>query len=216
MKKQHIVFVTGVILIAAYALGSYFFKERQKESQGTVALQNQEALVRPHSQWTGSGDARVTIVEFMDPGCETCRVFDPFVKQLMAQHPGKIRLVLRYAPLHHGADYMVAVLEAAKKQGRYWEALQVMYMTQDVWADHHKPRPELIWQYLPRAGLDMGRLKKEMNDPEIARLIRQDMADAAALGVTKTPGFFVNGKPLTVFGYDQLRALVEGEVRAKY
>ena len=44
----------------------------------------------------------------------------------------------------------------------------------------------------------------------IARLIAQDVADARALGVTKTPGFFVNGRPLTVFGYEQLVALVRG------
>jgi predicted DsbA family dithiol-disulfide isomerase len=86
---------------------------------------------------------------------------------------------------------MCAVLEAAGKQGKYWETLQVMYDT--TWADHHNPQPQLIWQYLPRIGLDRKRLKKGMTDPAIARLIEQDMADARTLKVTKTPGFFVNG-----------------------
>jgi len=55
-----------------------------------------------------------------------------------------------------------------------------------------------------------------MNDPEIAKLIKQDLADAKTLNVKKTPGFFVNGKPLTSFGYNQLQELVESEIKENY
>jgi protein-disulfide isomerase len=55
-----------------------------------------------------------------------------------------------------------------------------------------------------------------MNDPEIARIIEQDLADAKTLNVQKTPGFFANGKPLQEFGYQQLQQLVESEIRANY
>lgn len=214
--KKHIVVLTIIFLVLVFLLGSFLVKDRQRETLDSLTRKNTEALIRPHSQTMGDAAAKVAIVEFMDPGCETCRTFAPFIKQLMTANPGKIKLVIRYAPLHHGADYMCAVLEAARKQGKYWETLQVMYDTQPQWADHHTPRPELIWQHLPRIGLDVKRLKKDMTDPEIARLIQQDMADARTLQVTKTPGFFVNGKPLVTFGYEQLQALIEGELRANY
>lgn len=214
MKRWQIVALTGAALLAAFALAGALFKERQRDALGSLARDQAGALVREHSPTLGSADAKVTIVEFLDPGCETCRVFDPFVKQLMAAHPGKIRLVVRYAPLHHGADEMVAVLEAARRQGKYWETLRLMYDAQPYWADHHNPQPQLMWQFLPQAGLDLERLRRDAADPAIARLIAQDVADARALGVTKTPGFFVNGKPLVVFGHQQLRALVEAELRA--
>lgn len=55
-----------------------------------------------------------------------------------------------------------------------------------------------------------------MNDPGIAKILAQDAADVAALKVTRTPGFFVNGKPLVDFGSNQLKALVDQEVRAAY
>ena len=42
------------------------------------------------------------------------------------------------------------------------------------------------------------------------------VADAKTLNVTQTPGFFVNGRPLTDFGYQQLKALVEAEVKRAY
>ena len=55
-----------------------------------------------------------------------------------------------------------------------------------------------------------------MNDPAIERIITQDLADAKALNVTKTPGFFVNGKPLVTFGDTELRQLLEAEIAAQY
>ena len=216
MKRWQIVVLAGVVLVGAFALAGSVFKDRQREALGAAARSQSDALVRVHAPTLGSPDAKVTIVEFMDPGCETCRAFDPLVKQLMAAHPGKIRLVIRYAPLHHGADQMVAVLEAARLQGKYWETLQLMYEAQPLWADHHTPRPEVMWQFLPNVGLDMARLQRDLADPGIASRIAQDVADARALGVTKTPGFFVNGKPLVVFGWDQLRGMVEAELRAIY
>ena len=76
--------------------------------------------------------------------------------------------------------------------------------------------PERIWQLLPQAGIDMQRLEMDMGDPGIAAVIAQDLADAETLGVRKTPGFFVNGKPLEPFGERPLAALVEAEVRAQY
>ncbi|MBU0728492.1 MAG: thioredoxin domain-containing protein [Proteobacteria bacterium] len=164
----------------------------------------------------GDDDAQVYLVEFMDPACETCSAFSPFVKKLMAEHPGKIKLVIRYAPFHQGADYFVKILEAARNQDKYWETLNVMFQSQQYWASHHNPQPALVWKYLPRAGLDLEQIRKDMNDPQIVKIIEQDLADAQTLNVRKTPGFFVNGKPLVNFGYQQLRDLVEGEVLATY
>ena len=65
-------------------------------------------------------------------------------------------------------------------------------------------------------GLDVEKIKKDMNDPSIQKRIEQDLADAKALNVKKTPGFFVNGKPLPSFGRSQLRQLVESEIKAIY
>ncbi len=55
-----------------------------------------------------------------------------------------------------------------------------------------------------------------MNDPEIAKLIKLDLADAKTLNVWKTPGFFVNGKPLPRLSYNQLQELVEAEIKENY
>ena len=77
-------------------------------------------------------------------------------------------------------------------------------------------KPQLIWRFLPKMGLDLQKIRKDMNDPEIVRIINQDLADARTLIFRKTPGFFGNGKPLERFGYQQLRDLVESELNRVY
>jgi protein-disulfide isomerase len=216
MKKQLIVLISIVILILLYVLGTNIYKSHKVKKYGFMAQENASTFVREYSQTLGSDDAKVYIVKFSDPACETCSAFHPFVKKLMAANPGKIKLVIRYTPFHDGADYFVKILEASKKQGKFWETLDIMYRTQRHWASHHDPKPQLIWRFLPKAGLDLDKIRKDMNNPEIDRIIKQDLADAKTLNVRKTPGFFVNGKPLPRFGYKQLQELVESEINRYY
>lgn len=215
--KTHVIFgITVLVLIIAFVAGSSYYKGKQAEKIGFLAQENAELFVREHSQTYGSDDAKVYLIEFMDPACETCAAFSPYVKQMMDANPGKIKLVLRYAPFHDGADYFVKLLEASKKQGKYWETLNLMYKTQRWWTRHHVAQPQKIWPFLQQVGLDVERLKKDMNDPAIVKIIDQDLADAKTLNVKKTPGFFANGKPLVTFGYRQLQELIQTELEANY
>ena len=205
-----------LVLVLAFIVGNNYYKEIQVEKYGFMAQKNSETFVREHSQTLGNEDAKVTIIEFMDPACETCAAFAPFIKQIMAANPGKIKLVLRYAPFHDGADNFVKILEAAKRQGKYWETLDVMFKTQHIWASHGNWQPQRLWEVLPKAGVDIEQIRKDMHDPAIAKIIAQDMADVKTLNVTKTPGYFVNGKPLQTFGYRQLQHLIQTELNVQY
>jgi protein-disulfide isomerase len=216
MKKQYIVILTSACLILLFILGVYFYRNYQIKKYGFLAQKNASTFVREYSQTLGSEDAKIYIVKFTDPGCETCSKFHPFVKKLMSIYQNKIKLVIRYAPFHKGADTMVKILEASRKQGKYWETLEIMYETQRYWASHHNPQPQLIWEFLPKTGLDLEKIRTDMNDPDIEKIIEQDMVDAKTLNVTKTPGFFVNGRPLPSFGYNQLQEVVESEIIANY
>lgn len=215
--KNYVLFgASALVLVLVFVFASAYYKKQQAEKFGFMAKDNAAVFVRDYSQSLGNEDAKVYIIEFMDPACETCAAFYPFVKKMMAANPGKMKLVLRYAPFHDGADYFVKILEAAKKQGKYWETLEIMYKSQPYWASHHDPQPEKIWQFLPMAGLDIEMIKKDMTDPAIEKIITQDLADAKTLNVQKTPGFFVNGRPLQDFGYRQLQNLVLSELTANY
>ena len=216
MKKQHLALLGGAGLLLMFMLASNLYDRQRSDELELMAKNNSAPLVRDYSQSLGPADAKVVLVEFLDPGCETCRDFSPHVKDLLESHAGKLRLVIRYAPFHQGSDTMVKILEATRQQGKYWATLQVMFDTQPHWASHHHPQPDKIWSFLSSAGLNIDRIRIDMNDPRILEMIRQDVADAQTLGVRKTPSFFVNGKPLPSFGLSQLKALVNQEVAATY
>lgn len=216
MNKRLVFAASVVALIVVFGLGARFYGQRRAEELGFLAQKSFTTFVRPHSQVMGSPDAKVYLVEFTDPACETCAAFSPLVKQLIAAHPGQLKLVVRYAPFHQGSEGVVRLLHASSLQGKFWETLEVMYKTQPSWASHHQPQPELLWGFLGETGLDMERLARDMATPEVAKIVEQDLADAKALGATKTPGFFVNGKPLVTFGARELEQLVEAELAASY
>lgn len=214
--KKTLFISAAVILLLAFVGGAIFYGTQKTEQAGQLAYENKSALVREHSRVLGHADARVEIVEFIDPACGTCRHFYPLVKEMLAAHPDRIRLVLRYAPFHQNADYVVALVEAAGKQGKYWETLEALLVAQDDWVMNHAVQPEQVWRHVEGLGLDLAQLRSDMEAPEIARLIAQDLEDANALKVTQTPEFFVNGKPLPSFGYEPLRKLVDEALASEY
>lgn len=214
--KRLVFAVACILVVAGFLVGASWFQERRAERLGFMAQENASTFVRSHSPTIGPEDARVVLVEFTDPACETCAAFSPIVERFLAAHPGKIRLVLRYAPFHEGSDLALRVLEAARLQGRFWETLDLLYRNQRVWTRHHQVLPDRLWLVLTQTDLDLERLRADMADPGIDAILEQDLADAAALGVRKTPGFFVNGRPLEPFGERNLEAMIEAEVRRQY
>ncbi|MHB0983190.1 MAG: DsbA family protein [Thiobacillus sp.] len=214
--KKTLFISAAVILLLAFVGGAIFYGTQKTEQAGQLADENKSALVREHSPTLGHADARVEIVEFIDPACGTCRDFYPLVKEMLAAHPDRIRLVLRYAPFHQNADYVVALVEAAGKQGKYWETLEALLAAQGDWVMNHAVQPERVWRHVEGLGLDLTQLRSDMDAPEIARLIAQDLEDVNALKITQTPEFFVNGKPLPSFGYEPLKKLVDEALASEY
>ena len=70
--KTHVLFgITVVVLIVAFVVGSSYYKGKQAERIGFMAQENAELFVRDHSQALGSDDAKVYLIEFMDPACDS-------------------------------------------------------------------------------------------------------------------------------------------------
>lgn len=216
MNRKLLIVSTATLLLGLFAAAVLIYQSNATKEISHAAHDNASLLIRDYSPVKGDPGAKVTIVEFFDPACETCRAFYPFVEKMMEANPGKIRLVLRYTPFHEGADYVVKVLEAARKQGKYWEVLEAAFASQPAWASHRHPQPEKIWQYLGNTGLDFEQARADMHSSAITGRIRQDMSDARQLQVSKTPSYFVNGQPLLQFGYEELQALVDDALKSQY
>ncbi|OGA92357.1 MAG: disulfide bond formation protein DsbA [Burkholderiales bacterium RIFCSPLOWO2_12_FULL_65_40] len=210
-KKSTVIGLVALVSLFFY-LGMNAYQKRVQNAQEVQVKAEQTRLVRMHSPVFGPQAAPVTIVEFFDPACETCRAFYPIVKNLMAQYPNDVRLVIRYAPFHQGSDRVVKLLEAAKTQGKYQTVLEAVLAAQPSWADHGQPNIEVAFQVAEQAGLDLVKARQDIEKPGMQALLQQDIEDLTALQVTKTPTFFVNGRSLPSFGPEQLARLVAEEV----
>lgn len=215
MKKRTLLVFTSIVAVMAFAVSAFVYEQSQLRKNKTADTPVSE-LVRMHSPVFGAASAKVTIVEFFDPSCETCRAFYPGVKELVNAHDGKVKLVIRYAPFHEGSEDMIKILEASRMQDKYWPTLETVIRMQPQWASHDNPQPDLIWDYLKENGLDIEKARKDANKETVAAVIEQDKTDLRTLNIKQTPTFFVNGQPLPKFGYEQLKALVEQEVKAAY
>lgn len=221
MKKEVWILL---LILAAVVVGGYFAAQYYRTETVTNTPppkpEVQEALVRPDSAFLGPADAKVTVVEFYDPECETCAKVAPMVKGLVKEFP-QVRFVFRYVPFHKNARVAAIYTEAAGEQGKYWEMQEKLFAMQPEWGDKHghgpqpaNPQPVTAYfdKYAQELGLNMDQLKAAVNDPKHGAKADRDMQDGQSLGVRQTPTFFVNGRKLVRLSMDDLRSMINMEL----
>jgi protein-disulfide isomerase len=211
--KRRLIVIT-VVLIAVFVAAALWYRRNEQTEADRIAAENAERLVRPYSVQLGPSTAPVTVVEFLDPECETCAAMHPITKRVMQEFEGKVRLVIRYMPFHPNAAYAAGLLEGARAQDKFWPLWDAFVTNHPEWASHGAPRPELLMTYVTGLGLDTQRVVDVAKGEETQRRIRQDHMDGIALGVRQTPTFFVNGRVLPRLGYDPLRTAIQDALSA--
>lgn len=203
--------VVGILAIALVAATLLYESDGAGTSQDGNAARA-DALASEDAPMLGDPGAKVHIVEFLDPACGTCALFFPMVKGWMDQVPGQIRLSVRHVAFHTGAEYVVRVLEASRNQDKYWETLEALLMSQRQWVPNHVVLPDQVGPAIASVGLNMEQLMADMNSAEVTQRMEKDKQDAVILQVSKTPDYYVNGRPLPSFGQQQLADLVRQEL----
>lgn len=220
--------VVIVVVIAAIVGANYYRSSEQSvritnsnsSGNSTNNAVNLETLIRPDSPTLGAADAKVTLVEFLDPECESCAAFAPVVKKIMKDYEGKIRLVVRYMPLHPNSLSAATFTEAAGEQGKYWQAQEMLFQKQPEWGTKHGSQTSapadintLFKKYATELGLDTKKMDSAFAENRYQEKLQRDLKDGQALGVRQTPTFFVNGRKLARFGEADLRALIDEELK---
>lgn len=145
-----------------------------------------------NAPFLGPKDAPVTIVEFADYQCPYCAMAIPTVEDVMKKYPGKIKFVFKNFPLSFHAQAMGAAVaaECAKEQGKYWQ------MHDKLFENHSKLDDALYDKLAKDLGLDTAKFKSCSKNPKIKAQIESELAYGQTLGVSATPGFFINGVQL--------------------
>jgi protein-disulfide isomerase len=141
----------------------------------------------------GDPNAPVTIVEFSDFECPYCtRFFTQTLPAITEQYidTGKVKFVYRDFPLsfHPNAQKAAEAAECAADQDKFWD------MHDKLFEDGVKGGVNSFKQYAAELGLDTAAFDECLDSGKYTDEVQKDLADGSRLGVSGTPGFFVNGK----------------------
>jgi protein-disulfide isomerase len=224
-KELKILIGILVIFIVGFAVAAQLYKSANISSStpasseggsGSIASSAvvDERHVRSDSPTLGPENAAVTLVEFLDPECESCRAFYPVVKRILTEYSGRIRFVVRYMPFHSNSVLAAQATEAAGAQGKYWEMQELLFTKQGEWGHNSEPQRELMINYAKELGLDVEKFQASLSNMLVFQKLERDKQDGVALGVNGTPTFFVNGQKLENLSYDALKAAIDSTLQA--
>ena len=82
-----------------------------------------------------------------------------------------------------------------------------------IFANQREMSPAKYVEYAQELGLDVSRFRRDVSSPDTKRRVDADAREAAALGVTGTPGFFINGRFLRgAKPYAEFKRMIDAEL----
>jgi len=142
----------------------------------------------------GTMDAPVTLVEFSDFHCPFCKRVQPTLTQLLEKYPGKVRLLFRHLPLdalHPQARNAAEASWCAQDQGKFWEYHDLLF------TNAPKAAQDDLKHYAEQIDLDMKTFEFCLSQNAHRDSIQRDIDEVTKLGMSGTPAFFINGRPLS-------------------
>jgi protein-disulfide isomerase/uncharacterized membrane protein len=155
------------------------------------------------SPWIGAQNPELTITEYADYMCFQCKKMHFFLRDLISQHPEKIRLVHKQFPMdkkfnplikenfHSGAGILSLIAIYAIKENKFWELNDFLY--------HYNMNKGAIYlrQIALETGLELDALKTGIHDPEIKQQLKNDILSGLRNNISGTPSYVINNKVYT-------------------
>lgn len=166
------------------------FEQRQRaaeEGEATTVLKAraEEILRDGDSPVGGNPNGDVTLVEFFDYNCPYCRQVTPVMQEAEAADP-KLRVVYKEFPiLGPNSTLSAKAALAVHRQGKYLAFHKDMMVDRGV-ADESK-----VMKIAVKIGVDVERMKSDMADPALTKMVEKNLALAQALRINGTPGFVI-------------------------
>jgi protein-disulfide isomerase len=176
--------------------GKFIFRGELSDMSVDPQAEARSKLHPGTSPSTGPTDAKITLIEFADFECPSCRQLDRALRDLLPKHP-EIRFVYKDFPLttiHPWA--MTASLAgqctAQQNPASFWKIHDIIFDSQDLIT------PSNVWEkmasFATQIGLNVETFRACMANPDTTHEIEKTTAEGQDLNVTGTPTIFVNGR----------------------
>lgn len=179
-----------VFLDIQQALESRMEKIQAERLKVALASNAKDLFKRSSAPIAGNPQGDITVVEFFDYNCGYCRKAFGDMAKLIEQDK-KIKLVLKELPiLSKGSEDASKVALAAKLQGKYWEAHRALLTVRG------ELNETTALKAVEKIGLDMAKLKKDMESAEVLGEIKLVRDLAQKMGIQGTPHFLVGDRAI--------------------
>lgn len=200
IKKYLIAFISVIVVFigiliytnTSYVLAPQMQAKKHKFSSNYITKDNM----------MGDKNAKIVIHEYMDYNCASCYMTNISIKRIMSEMKG-ILVIKHNMPLdaecnslikrggHKGSCQMARYALAAKKQGKYWEADELLF---DKTPDTEQKILSLLKQV---KGLNLKQLKEDANSEEINQELKQEIKDGLKKDIDATPTIIINMEKIT-------------------
>lgn len=179
-----------ILVQMSAALEQHQAQEREKLIQ-TAISDNADMIFRDnYGLEAGDPEGDVTIVEFSDYNCPYCkRAFESLTKLLDSDK--KVRVILKEFPIFgERSEGAARVAIAAKNQGKYFEVHTALL------ENRGQNNEQTALKLAERLGLDMEKLRADMNSDETKKIIRETRELGNKLGIQGTPFYLVGDRSI--------------------
>ena len=164
------------------------------ENQASIRKVGLAAFFNPKIAYvTGPANAANTVVEFYDYDCPFCRASLPAVQKIYEQRKHDTRFAFIEMPLEelHGESAMMAarasVVVARLEPGKFLPFHYALMSRSEQLTE------AMVFEDAQKAGINVARLRAEMNKPEIVQSVNASYEFAKKVGLDGTPTFVING-----------------------
>jgi len=180
--------------------------DRKEEAAMMAAVRN-GIENDPRDVKIGPDNAKVTMVEFFDYNCGFCKRSTDWVNKTLEAHPNDVRVIFKELPILDGrtktSRNAAKAALAAHKQGKYLEMHTALMEASGL-------TPDRINVIAKDVGVDVAKLERDMNDPEIDALLEDTLILANRIpALTGTPFFIINDMMIAGADTDRLQASLE-------
>lgn len=214
-KARLVIWILLGVIVAAGLIWYAVFTATKPAAPAAVAPGEAQLVREDSHRVTSPATEKAQLVEFLDFECEACRAAQPLVEELKKEFGDQITFVNRYFPLpaHRNSGQAAVAVEAAAGQGKYEQMYAKMFETQPQWGEKQDSQAPLFRSFAQDLGLDMTAYDTAVSAEETKERIRRDVADGAALGVSGTPTFFLNGEKLVLNTEEEFRQKLTDAVK---
>ncbi|MEQ1762495.1 MAG: thioredoxin domain-containing protein [Pyrinomonadaceae bacterium] len=156
----------------------------------------------------GELSSATTIEVFIDFQCPSCAALYPKLKAVAGKPSKGVSVIFRHIPLsiHDKAMIAAQAVEAARKQGKAVQMVDIILTNQHLWSN--SPKTKTFSAYARKLGLDLERYDEDFQSEATRERIENDIARARFLNIQSTPTVYLNGRQLTFAEAHDIESLV--------